>query len=393
MHVTPSKHLTRVNRPPYAAPWWLWSAAALVCVAVTSGCTRFDLSKNIPWASHDDQPQAPTRITAIWTDTVLSQPNQPAVRGFGGRLMFYTADDEESIRVDGTLTVYAYDDTGKESPETEPGVPTRKYVFPSQYLSKHYSKSSLGNSYSFWLPWDKIGGPQRNVSLITRFEAVSGEVVRSSITHQLLPGSTPTPKALAKKTPQPVPTSRDTEESAAEADTTGSGERQVAHVEPAESQPAKASLETSTITVPAGFLRGRGARDRTGSDSPDQPSQVIRRQSESGPAPVLPRIGSPPKTSPSEAASGPNANAALQGRAPAGVSTSELSARFAPVQLPAPSPPRARPFRRTVRRRPRPAGWPSRLPPTPRPDHTELSREIAPTGFPVVDLPSQVLDR
>jgi hypothetical protein len=382
----------RADRPREAAGWPRCLPAALMCLAVAaSGCTRFDLSKNIPWGSHDSKPQVPTRITAVWTDTVLHQPKQPAIRGFGGRLMFYVGKGEDPVRVDGALTVYAYDDTDKSALDSESGTPTRKYVFPGQYLSKHYSKSSLGHSYSFWLPWDKLGGPQRDVSLIARFETTAGHVATSPVAHQLLPGSTPAPQGMAKKDAPLAGAREEGQAGVAEAATEESGERQVAHTEPVETLPTRASFETSTITVPAGFLSGSSGHSRNaGSLSHAAPSQTLWQQPGGRSATSLPRGHATAAAPGTETATGLEADAALQGQAPP---PSGLSARFAPVQLPAPSPPRARPRRRLVRTRPHPGGWPSRLPSTPRPDHTALGREYAPTGLPSVAEPAQVLDR
>ena len=57
----------------------------------------------------DDKPALPDRILAVWTDTVLHQPNQPGVRGFGGRVFFYLKDQIDPIEVDGKLAVYVFD--------------------------------------------------------------------------------------------------------------------------------------------------------------------------------------------------------------------------------------------------------------------------------------------
>ena len=57
--------------------------------------------------------------------------------------MFYAEDEESPISVDGTLTVYAYDDSARDR---DVSVPARKYVFPSEQFAKHYSKSQLGKS-------------------------------------------------------------------------------------------------------------------------------------------------------------------------------------------------------------------------------------------------------
>ena len=61
-------------------------------------------------------------------------------------------------------------------------------VFPADHLEKHASSCSLGDSYSFWIPWDQVGGPTRHLSLVTRFEGRNGGVVISNPANKLLPG-------------------------------------------------------------------------------------------------------------------------------------------------------------------------------------------------------------
>ncbi len=159
--------------------------ALAACAVLVGGCAKLELSHKIPLPGQDDKPQTPQRMTALWTDTVLVEAG---VVGFGGRIMFHGRHEEESIKVDGELTVYAYDDTGDVGQDSKPA---RKYVFRSEELSKHYSKSTLGHSYSFWLPWDKVGGPRHQISLIARFKSNGGGVVMSEMTRHLLPGSDP----------------------------------------------------------------------------------------------------------------------------------------------------------------------------------------------------------
>ena len=91
------------------------------------------------------------------------------------------------IKVDGALTVYAFDETygGKGSA----GAP-RKFVFSAKKLSKLYRESSSGPSYVVWLPWDSVGGPTREVRLLARFDdAAGGPVVMSETSHHRLPGT------------------------------------------------------------------------------------------------------------------------------------------------------------------------------------------------------------
>ena len=120
-----------------------------------------------------------------WSDTVLTQTGRPPIRGFGGRLMFYEGKKEEPIKVDGTLVVYAFDETDRDANNARPD---RKYVFTPQQLPPHYSKSKIGHSYSVWLPWDEVGGMQKEITLIVRFQPKEGPVAISDPCRQLLPG-------------------------------------------------------------------------------------------------------------------------------------------------------------------------------------------------------------
>lgn len=133
----------------------------------------------------DDKPALPDRILAVWTDTVLHQPNQPGVRGFGGRVFFYLKDQTDPIEVDGKLAVYVFD---AEDADPMNQKPLRKYVFTADQFTSHMSKTSIGPSYSVWLPWGEVGGPQMKLSIIARFEGVDGGTTISDPTIKLLPG-------------------------------------------------------------------------------------------------------------------------------------------------------------------------------------------------------------
>ncbi len=134
-----------------------------------------------------DPPQLPTRLVSTWTDTTLHKSGQKAERGFGGRLLFFNGESEEPIRIAGELVVYAFDETNRPAHDTRP---TRKFVFPAQQFVRHESPSKLGPYYSVWLPWDEVGGPMKNVSLIARFEPSGGPMVIGEQTRHLLPGTT-----------------------------------------------------------------------------------------------------------------------------------------------------------------------------------------------------------
>jgi hypothetical protein len=116
--------------------------------------------------------------------------------------MFYDAEDDKPILVDGQLVVYAFDEAGRAPTDNKP---TRRYVFPPDQVARHMSENDMGASYSFWLPWDEAGGPKAEISLICRFEPKGGAVVTGEQTRHILPGSIPTTSPGLVSGPPRVP--------------------------------------------------------------------------------------------------------------------------------------------------------------------------------------------
>jgi hypothetical protein len=154
--------------------------------------------------------------------------------------MFYDADDKP-MKIDGTLTVYAFD--GRSNNPSQ-AVPERKFVFLPRDLPKHYSESKSGHSYSFWLPWDDVGGPERQIVLATRFESKGGQVLLAAPSRQILPGARPD----AGKEPAPSGT-------AMASPVTASDVRQVSHQENLPEGAPIRSVTAATIDLPPSFVR------------------------------------------------------------------------------------------------------------------------------------------
>ncbi len=181
----------------FAVAFALVSSAAAAQAWKTPKLFRLDNT----WPFRDkDKPQegTPVRMVGAWTDTVMTQAGQKPLRGFGGRIMFYDKEGKKPILVEGQLVVYAFDEAGRDPTDNKP---TRRYVFPADQMPIHMSKSELGASYSFWLPWDEAGGPKTEVSLICRFEPKGGAVVTGEQTKHLLPGPVAVASAGSKKPP------------------------------------------------------------------------------------------------------------------------------------------------------------------------------------------------
>ena len=164
-----------------------------VLTLVSTGCSTLQpsswTSPKLAWWKKQPElpvPQVPSRLVSTWIDTSKHTPGQKSERGFGGRIMFFTNESEKPVHVDGQLVVYAYDESEGDPNRVEP---TRRYVFPAAQFAKHQSECSLGPSYSVWLPWDEVGGPMKNISLITRFEPKGGALVAGEPTSHMLSGT------------------------------------------------------------------------------------------------------------------------------------------------------------------------------------------------------------
>src|SRR6185503_10721037 len=131
------------------------------------------------------------------------------------------------------------------------------------------SKSDLGASYSFFLPWDEAGGPKTEVSLICRFEPKGGGVVTGEQTRHILPGpigiATTGRAKQPPKLPEGVPSKpmKQTLETMRSAQVNDHSATQASYEAPvAGAQPAAAAqslgaperkLTTTTIQLPNNF--------------------------------------------------------------------------------------------------------------------------------------------
>jgi len=126
-------------------------------------------------AKTDGQVRVTDKIITIWKQSVLTS-SKGAIRGFAGRVYFHGLGDRPS-KVDGELTIYAFNDQGK--PPFKETTAIKKFVFRRQDLPKHHSVSEVGDSYSVWLPFDQVGGPEMPLALMPIFrDAKTGKVVQ-----------------------------------------------------------------------------------------------------------------------------------------------------------------------------------------------------------------------
>lgn len=132
----------------------------------------------------------PSKIVAIWSNTVFNHPGKAPTRGLGGRIYFYDAE-HRPVHVDGGLSIYVYDDTDSHPGDRLKQEATRSFHFDADELKAKCDPTEFGVSYSIWLPWDDVGGDRKQLSVIPVFTDAGGTVVAGEQSRQLLPGKEP----------------------------------------------------------------------------------------------------------------------------------------------------------------------------------------------------------
>ncbi len=254
----------------------------LAAIPLPSGCQFAPKKTPAGWSwTEEEKPVVPERILAIWTDTVLRQPNQPGVRGFGGRVFFYDKEQNDPIEVDGKLVVFVFD-ADDQDPENQK--PLRKYVIDADDFAKHMSKTSIGPAYSVWLPWGDVKGPTKKLSIIARYEGRQGGTTLSDPTMKLLPGveartpktttpqgGSPSDKSLAQNAARnsvqdPIPQASQ----ASQISQASQGVQRASYIQapntiaPDLMQATGTKRRTETIEVPPSFQRHFQPSDATG---------------------------------------------------------------------------------------------------------------------------------
>lgn len=160
------------------------SLACFLTLCAPGCATLSSINADLPWSPEKKREQLektqPVRVVSFWSEMMLNTGREKPVRGFGGRVYFYNKFGKP-VKVDGTLSVYAYDDTAKNSETASRGEPDMIFTYRREEFANYYSKSEIGESYSIWLPWDAVDGEEKKISMLPKFISSSGEVIRGTM--------------------------------------------------------------------------------------------------------------------------------------------------------------------------------------------------------------------
>ena len=120
-----------------------------------------------PWGKN--AAKTPVKVVDMWNSYAQTTADGKVMRGMAGRVHFYAHQrGDRAVKVDGDLTVYVFDGNETDPARTKP---LKIFQFKAETLDKYYSyQKTLGHSYNFFLPIDEIGGEEKPLCILTRFD-------------------------------------------------------------------------------------------------------------------------------------------------------------------------------------------------------------------------------
>ena len=166
------------------------SVSVLVYLLLVSGCSTplsvKQMQAKNPLAKN--APKTPVKMVDAWNSYAQATSDGTVLRGMAGRVHFYDDHNgDKTVKVDGDLTVYVFDSNEADLAHTKP---LKIFQFKAGTLDKHYSNQQpIGHGYNFFLPIDEVGGEEKSLSIIARFDNhLDEKIVMSQPVNTVLAG-------------------------------------------------------------------------------------------------------------------------------------------------------------------------------------------------------------
>ena len=198
------------------------------------------------------EPTEPVNMVCTWKGSIYENTGVPSVRGFGGRVFFYDKDNN-AVAAEGELVVYGFDESNEDRQSDKAD---KKFVFKSDDFQKHKSESGFGTSYSVWIPWERLGGYRKSITLVPIFVTTDKRIIKGGQSINVLNGKPPSPKQLSQNKPYKVLGSSGDVMSAEYDEQDGLSKVEMASFSDGEeAAPVKKSIRSSTISLTPNLAR------------------------------------------------------------------------------------------------------------------------------------------
>jgi len=143
----------------------------LACALAMPGCasiTNFAAMRSIPVASATNPV---IDLACIWQQGEGRDARGMPSRGFCGQLMFMTAGSKKPAVVQGSVTVYVFDNVGTIEEQTKP---FETFEFTAEQWAGFQRRTNLGMTYQLFIPYTRPGGRESECQVHVKFTPVGG---------------------------------------------------------------------------------------------------------------------------------------------------------------------------------------------------------------------------
>jgi hypothetical protein len=150
-----------------------------------AGCATFHypFDKRIPKATAGDPA---VQILCLWQQAEGRDPDGYPCKGFSGQILFLSNKAATPVQIDGEVRIYLFDDQGTEEEQTKP---IRQFDFDRGSWAIHLADSSLGPTYSVFVPYVRRGVKEANCALRLRLKPKVGPTIFSDLSNMPLNGN------------------------------------------------------------------------------------------------------------------------------------------------------------------------------------------------------------
>ncbi len=174
------------------------SCGILLFTSVGCATFHFPFGKKIPKATAGDPV---SQILCLWQQAEGRDPEGMPCRGFSGQILFLSSRTATPIAMDGDVRIYLFDDQGTEDEQTKP---LRQFDFDNGSWAVHLAETTLGPTYTVFVPYVRRGVKEANCALRVRVKPKFGSQVFSDLTNMTLNGNNPRKKTGSDDEATPI---------------------------------------------------------------------------------------------------------------------------------------------------------------------------------------------
>ena len=173
-----------MRRSQQVSPWVTPLTCALLILGL-SGCATFHspFAKKIPKATAADPA---VQILCLWQQAEGRDPEGYPCKGFAGQILFLSNRAATPVQIEGDVRIYMFDDQGTEEEQAKP---LRQFDFDAGSWGVHLAETSLGPTYSIFVPYVRRGVKDANCALRVRLKPKQGPVIFSDLSNMPLNGN------------------------------------------------------------------------------------------------------------------------------------------------------------------------------------------------------------